>query len=61
MNLILDRRASAALQDVPALCALLTKATSFTELDLGYNRIGDEGCVALQKFLEVCDQTARRF
>ena len=40
-------------QDVEALCALLTRATQFTELDLGYNRIDDAGCVALQKFLEV--------
>jgi len=40
-------------EDVEALCALLTRATSFSELDLGYNRIDDAGCVALQKFLEI--------
>eukprot|EP00729_Bicosta_minor_P018190 gene18190-16546_t len=44
--------------DIPALCALLTKATSFTEIDLSYNRISDAGCVALQKYLEMTKRIA---
>jgi len=45
-------------EDIPALCALLTKATSFTEIDLSYNRISDAGCVALQKYLEMTKRIA---
>ena len=40
------------------MCALLTKATSFTEIDLSYNRISDAGCVALQKYLEMTKRIA---
>jgi Ran GTPase-activating protein (RanGAP) involved in mRNA processing and transport len=43
---------------MPALCALLSNATSFTEIDFSYNRISDAGCVALEKYLSITKRIA---